>query len=531
MNNIGMFKKRLFWIIGSLIVLITIMAFMVNIQIFKSNERRKEERIEQNLQIFEEMIDSSMNEIENLLISQNIEDVDIQNIRKPRRELDRYLALISKKDFFGDEIGKYNLLDGLFLYDKGNDTYIGEISDTVSSMDHTLVKEHCMDIVHQFENHKDYSSWFVGKINASYYIFRIIELKGIYFGAWMKPDNMIADLQLSEDEKTSGSYYYLCDENGFVLNRENNPDMESISGKQMNINKVQYTLYSKELNDGFQLVYAVSDHSRETFLEQMLPSLLLVLILGSFMLILVFLLTSEIVLNPLSEIFVEEERKKNQAQLQFLQIQTNPHFFNNCLSLIRNLILLERLEEAEKVTLMLGRFTRDFLNTQTEIPLKSELERVKVYYELQKIRYEDNLELHLTVDEGMEDILVPAMSLQTFVENAIKHQRKTEGILLITIHIHLNKKTHLVEMTVRDNGKGFRDEILSQLQKGNSIIDGEGMEHIGIQNIVQRMKLLYGDKEWICFENSAEGGAKIKICIPEKRMKNGEEQVVAYEKN
>ena len=119
---------------------------------------------------------------------------------------------------------------------------------------------------------------------------------------------------------------------------------------------------------------------------------------------LVLVLTSEMVLNPLSKVFLEEERKKNQAQLQFLQIQTNPHFLNNCLSLIRNLILLNRNREAEKVTLALGKFTRGYLNTQTEILLKNEIEQVVRYYEIQKMRYGERLKLDIYMDEDMEDI-------------------------------------------------------------------------------------------------------------------------------
>lgn len=522
MNKLEVFKKRLFFIIGSLIVMITLLAVVINIQVFKNNERRKRESIERNLQIFEQMIEGSMSEIENLLISQNIEDVDLQKIRKPRKEIDRYLALLSKKEFFYDEIGKYKLLDGLFLYDKNKDSYIGTVQNTVSVKDHTAIKDNCSKIIAHFENKKDHASWFSMEADHTYYLFRVINLKGIYFGAWMKPDNTMETIRSSSGQEEGDDYYFLCEETGMILNRENLMDIDSISGKNVIMNQKKYNVYSRELEDGVVLSYAIADHSKKTFLEQMMPTFILILLFGSCALILSFVLTSEVIMNPLYSIFVEEERKKNQAQLQFLQIQVNPHFFNNCLSLIRNLILLDRNKEAEKVTLMLGRFTREYLNSETEIPLNRELERVKIYYELQKIRYEDKLELNVEVDQDMEDILVPAMSLQTFVENAIKHQRKQEGILTISLTIHFDEEKKLVKMKIADNGNGFDEEIMKQLNKGEAIKDNEGIEHIGIQNVTWRMKLLYGNASWIHFRNGENGGAKIIMYIPEKRMEQDE---------
>lgn len=524
MNKLEIFKKRLFFIIGSLIVMITLLAVVINIQIFKNNQRRKKESIERNLQIFEQMIESSMSEIENLLISQNIEDVDLQNIRKPRKEIDRYVALLSKKDFFANEIGKYKLLDGLFLYDKNMDSYIGAVQDTVSVQDHTAIKDNCSKIVTRFENKEDHASWFSMEADGTYYLFRVINLKGLYFGGWMKPDNTVATIRASSGQEEEDDYYFLCEETGMILNRENLIDIDSIFGKNVIMNQKKYNVYSRELEDGVVLSYAIADHSKKNFLEQMMPTFILILLFGSCALILSFVLTSEVIMNPLYSIFVEEERKKNQAQLQFLQIQVNPHFFNNCLSLIRNLILLDRNKEAEKVTLMLGRFTREYLNSDTEIPLKRELERVKVYYELQKIRYEDKLELKVEVDPDMEDILVPTMSLQTFVENAIKHQRKQKGILKISLAIHFDEEKKLVKMKIADNGNGFDEEIMEQLKKGEAIKDSEGIEHIGIQNVTWRMKLLYGNASWIHFRNGKNGGAEIIMYIPEKRMKQDENQ-------
>lgn len=520
MKEIAILKHRLFFIIGSLVLITVILFSVINIRMLWDIQGRRKENSINNLQVYIETLNRSMEDIENMLISQDIEDVNLQNIRKPRKQLDRYLALLEKKAFFQEEIGKYNLLDGLFLYDKSNDTYIGVRGEKVSSEIHTIVKKNAALIIEQYDNAPFTSDWFVVQLGADKYIFRLFDLKGIYFCAWMKPENILSQMQQTKSGENVDGYYFLCDETGNILNK-NEADVRIITGDSMLIDGKKYQVLTASQGDKgkFLLSYAMYADTWNLLLEQMISSVFLILFMGGLALVMLLVLTSEKVINPLYRIFVEEERERNQAQLQFLQIQSNPHFLNNCLSLVRNLIVLDRSREAEEVILKLGRFTRRFINSQAEIPLEQEFDYVKIYYELQKIRYEERLDLVVEVsedvrsDDNMKKILVPVMSIQTFVENSIKHQMKLKDTLYILVRIYMAKNRQVV-MEIRDNGKGFSNEVLEQLKNNQPIVDENGMRHIGIQNLIQRMMILYGEEASISFEN--DNGAIVTICIPEK---------------
>lgn len=522
MKKLTELKKRLFVIVGGLVLVMILIVLLFNLQLMRASRQRIRQNNQKNLQMYMITVDRAMKNIEDMLISQDIEDVALQNIRKPRRKLDRYLALIEKKTFFGEQIEKYRFLDGLFLFDKRDETYIGVKSENVSEENHTAIRKNCQELIGKYENSEISSKWMIVRVEKEYYIFRMMNWKEIYYCAWLKPENMVADLQV--EERPEEGFYFLSDKKGTVLNQNKSLHVKKIAGDKIKIKGNSYEVFSKSQNGrgGLTLSYVHKQDSPFKTAGQLIIPVLVILIMGGFSLFLVLVLTSEMVLNPLSKVFVEEERKKNQAQLQFLQIQTNPHFLNNCLSLIRNLILLDRNREAEKATLALGKFTRGYLNSQTEILLKNEMEQVIRYYELQKMRYGERLKLDIYMDEGMENILVPAMSVLTFVENAVKHQMKQNETLFILVWIRLQREKNQVFLRVQDNGTGFTEEILAQLRsRENRFVEEEklpGREHIGIKNLMQRMKILYGEQAFLRFENADTQGAVITITLPERRV-------------
>mgnify|MGYP001622955739 FL=1 len=524
MKKLVELKKRLFVIVGGLVLVMILIVLLFNLQLMSANRQRTRQNNQRNLQMYMITVDRAMENIEDMLIAQDIEDVDLQNIRKPRCELDRYLSLLEKRTFFKEEIGKYRFLDGLFLFDKRDRTYIGVKSENVSAENHTAIKNHCAELVSSYENSDTPSEWMIAEVENEYYIFRMMNWKEIYYCAWLKPENMVADLQ--GEKRPEEGIYFLSDKKGTVLNQDKLLHVKKITGHKIQMEGTSYEVFSESQNGrgGLTLSYVQKQDSPFKAAVQLIIPVSVILIMGGFSLFLVLVLTSEMVLNPLSKVFLEEERKKNQAQLQFLQIQTNPHFLNNCLSLIRNLILLNRNREAEKVTLALGKFTRGYLNTQTEILLKNEIEQVVRYYEIQKMRYGERLKLDIYMDEDMENILVPAMSILTFVENAVKHQMKQKETLFILIWVRLQREKNQVFLRVQDNGTGFTQEILTQLRsRENGFVEKEGeglpeQEHIGIKNLMQRMKILYGEQASLCFENADTQGAVITVILPERRV-------------
>ena len=149
MKKLVELKKRLFVIVGGLVLVMILIVLLFNLQLMSANRQRTRQNNQRNLQMYMITVDRAMENIEDMLIAQDIEDVDLQNIRKPRCELDRYLSLLEKRTFFKEEIGKYRFLDGLFLFDKRDRTYIGVKSENVSAENHTAIKNHCAELVSQ----------------------------------------------------------------------------------------------------------------------------------------------------------------------------------------------------------------------------------------------------------------------------------------------------------------------------------------------------------------------------------------------
>jgi LytS/YehU family sensor histidine kinase len=109
-----------------------------------------------------------------------------------------------------------------------------------------------------------------------------------------------------------------------------------------------------------------------------------------------------------------------ETQIKALENELNPHFLFNALNSISELIYLDQ-KKAEKATLDLSHFLRNAINKEGLVSIRSEMDMVKTYLEIEKIRFENNIELKVSFKEEDELILVPKFSVQLLVENAIKH--------------------------------------------------------------------------------------------------------------
>lgn len=206
----------------------------------------------------------------------------------------------------------------------------------------------------------------------------------------------------------------------------------------------------------------------------------------------------------------EQKLEKQSVELRYLQHQINPHFITNCLNTIRNLIIMGDTDRAEKFTALLGRNIRYDLTTRMRIMLDEEINHVKSYVALQQIRYEKQLKVRFQVDDSLKSCEVPSMIIQTFVENSVKHQICSDTVL--DIFVFVRRENEKIYIVVEDDGDGFSDDILFRIQNREHIIKN-GMEHIGIENVVRRLEIMYKGRADITFSNT-ERGAKVAIELP-----------------
>jgi two-component system LytT family sensor kinase len=199
------------------------------------------------------------------------------------------------------------------------------------------------------------------------------------------------------------------------------------------------------------------------------------------------------------------EAQLSQAQLQALKMQLHPHFLFNTLHSISSL-LHKDTESARKMIARLGDFLRLTLeNSGTqEVTLKEEMEFLRCYLEIERIRFQDRLTTRVNVDPKALDTHVPNLILQPIVENAIKYAvapRSTPG----EIEIRAKQEDGFLRIQVRDNGPGL---------PMNRSVDSLFKKGLGLMNTQTRLDRLYGAGHRFEIANDPRGGLAVTLEIP-----------------
>ena len=210
-------------------------------------------------------------------------------------------------------------------------------------------------------------------------------------------------------------------------------------------------------------------------------------------------------------------------ELNYLKNQIRPHFYLNMLSMIHSMLQTKNYKEIEELTILTSNYLRHlFMANQDFSELKDEVQHIKDYLEIQRIRYGNSIYFSLDYNSNLQNTLVPSLLLQTFIENTIKHGFSFQDLFTIFLSIKKvkTKNSNYIQICIEDNGPGFSEEILSKLNQKQSLITEDG-HHIGITNTIERLNLLYPNDYTITFENNEEGGAKILLLIPYKIIDGG----------
>jgi two-component system LytT family sensor kinase len=194
-----------------------------------------------------------------------------------------------------------------------------------------------------------------------------------------------------------------------------------------------------------------------------------------------------------------------QAQLQALKMQLQPHFLFNTLHSISALIH-KNPNAADRMIARLGDFLRQTLENAgaQEVSLQQELEFLKCYLEIERIRFQDRLTIQFDIDPQTLDAKLPNLILQPIVENAIRHgiaPRMNPG----RIQIEARRFNGILHVQVTDNGQG-----LSPGSTNGTIVK----EGVGLANTQARLKQLYGDDHRLDLANTTRGGLTVILEIP-----------------
>ncbi|MBC8080665.1 MAG: histidine kinase [Gorillibacterium sp.] len=219
----------------------------------------------------------------------------------------------------------------------------------------------------------------------------------------------------------------------------------------------------------------------------------------------------------------EEQLKAQKAEMKHLQAQINPHFYMNSLNIVSSLADLKEYELIKKMSMHLVDYFRFIIKTnRAMVTIVEEMEHISNYLEIQRVRFPEVFDYEIIIPAELQTCMVPALTVQPFVENAVIHGLGMEDKqFLIRISAMIDKNTGMLTLTIVDNGCGMPEKVLAMFQSGQYTRES-GDKHIGIRNVYNRLNMQFSGQSQISFRNLPEGGLEVIVCLPIQEKDWGE---------
>lgn len=465
------------------------------------------------------------------------------------------LSLMQEMDSF---LTTSKNIGGLFFYVPETDTLVMK-SQKAESYQHRLALTEYIE-QYQSEDLSDHSRpqityWYPVSIDNKVFLIEILYYNQTYMGAWITDTQLLNPLsQLEVFENSTFLLYPLDSEDYFLLNNGTLSDSDYIYS------------HSDSSCGNFNLTVCIPE---DDFLQKTMPLRHIfywLCVISFFLLFVTMLLLSHQIFPSLQRMLLgilavkqgdfstqiplpathdefaqvttafnemiqeiqdlkmkvyEEKLEKTNTQIQYLTMQIKPHFFLNSLNLICSLVKTKHYDLITELTTGLIHYFRYAIKSADELaPIKDELEHTKNFLHIQELRLAARFHFSYHVSGDLDHMQIPILTIQTFVENNIKHgfNRKKE----LSIQIDLTCSEEEMQILIKDNGPGFSEELLeklntdSELSKLSPMISPVSGEcHIGIENVKRRLYHIYNGKARLTFSNDSEtGGAVVLICLP-----------------
>ena len=211
----------------------------------------------------------------------------------------------------------------------------------------------------------------------------------------------------------------------------------------------------------------------------------------------------------IDEVYVNKIALK-EYELKALQAQINPHFLYNTLSMMNWMAIRSNQMDISKVTLALSTFYRTALSKGEDVvTVENCIQNTKAYLEIQLVMHDHSFTVDWEIDPTIKNEKMPKLLLQPIVENAIEHgiDEKEEGDKNLALSFH--GKEDIVEITVRDNGKGMEQE------KAEKLVTYQAKGY-GLKNVNDRIHLLYGNEYGIQIFSELGIGTTVVMRFPKE---------------
>ena len=474
--------------------------------------------------------------------------VNLLNQLDSESEIVKLQALQELNEYYAEDIFTYPKIDAVFVKKDGKFRFIRNVnSDYAKQCDAAVYVQEYTHTIQKGDNpfQQGYQMFEAG--GNPYFLFAI-QSQELIWGCWIRAESFLE--RITDEEIDGLEKIFLKDTKG-IWKDETGPEKE------------QFFVVEQESSDGAFQIVAWLDHETAFRPFEELNGLLVVLICFSVLILAAYLgYLSMRLLKPIKNLtkqinrikkgdfsecvipekadreiremyeainsmtaeiahlkidIYEEKLRKQEANMQLLQIQIKPHFFLNALTTILGFAQAKDYEMVQKMTLCLSKHFRYILYRDHFISVEEELEHIQNYLEIQKIKKQTNFRYEIYAEEEIYEEEIPILTLQTLVENALKHSLNNKVEIKISGRIEKRGGDEELVLCVEDNGVGFEEGILKGLQEGKTERQKEGEGGIGLYNVSQRLSILYQGQAKLCFANKKEGGAYVEMRIPKEK--------------
>lgn len=550
--------------LGSQLIIIPLIFFLIFDNLYSINVLHKKisESKKDTIALYMNEIDSELKNVDNYLLSTLTYDLSIPNLEYDDPGA-REIAKANLKENIVQSMSTFNLVDSLFIYSSTTKDYLYSYSSRTNYQERITVSEYISKLASDSGNIGTLK-WFPVTIGTSNYMLRIFNVGSVYVGAWINVDTFIQYIHdLDLNQKNS---FILATPQGEAMN--NNDFIQSYN---IDLSGDLNTYYLTGISKNYMVIGQDSKRGdlRLTVVDNennILEGLNLIqIVISSIALLSIlciplnFIILKRWIFKPITMIkqaikqleggdlshniivedhpyefmllidtfngftsqiqqlkieVYEEQIHKQKAELQYLQMQINPHFYLNAFNTIYSMAQMNDYQLIQEMVRSLSDYLRYMVRGNfTLVPFEDELKHVQTYLQIQKIRSGENLICHIDADQQLMNLQMPPLILHTFIENIIKHALTMNEPITVFIEAAWIEQENgkYASITIQDSGKGFSAEALERINSENVWNKDDGAS-IGIWNVKQRLRLMYRDKASVTASNNA--GARIQVILP-----------------
>ncbi|MCD7722439.1 MAG: histidine kinase [Clostridiales bacterium] len=239
-------------------------------------------------------------------------------------------------------------------------------------------------------------------------------------------------------------------------------------------------------------------------------------------------MASELEMNL--KLAIQRDNEKKELEYEVLVAQINPHFIYNTLNTISYLAKKERYKDVECVTYALIELLKDGIKLSGDKNFSSVREEIGIinnYVYIQNYKYNDIFELSISCPDHLLNCMIPTSIIQPLVENALFHgivPLEKKGFIKVVIDELFKNDKKYIRISINDNGVGFEENKLNKILSGELNAGSHSRNHVGVQNIIRRLSLLYGNEYSFNIYSQPRHGTEAVCVIPFKEKCNEQEK-------